>query len=475
MAKFTNKKEQVYDIRLTAYGRYLISIGDFTPEYYAFFDDNILYDSNYAGFPEQQNHTEERILENTQYLEGLVLFDDVDSLINNEELIDLDNLDLTPTKLTPRKDIFRFVEPIGDAYLDGDTQAAPAWKVVALNGYISSSSDVDSANNSKITQLNVDLNYRKVVIDYEIDPDDDRNTFEDPKDIFDVVNSTEMFTDRKVIKLKTDNGMFYIEEANTEILNENFDIEIFKIEQPKCVRATATIRLFEQGDQRLGNGDRIVISDDTTTRTYFWKTSPDAADDCEMQLHSTGTPAENVVNNLIALVKRITGYSGTYPDCKLNLEVGTVSSTTIFGYTSAEFELASIVCGPEGNQPIYPQAQKPVFTYCDTSFTGGEELGETLVKKYFQKETPQVVDGFMVSNTPETNPLQYYNTSSVEYYFNVLIDSDVPSDEACKASEIFNKQSYYVDLDFDCQRTKDENIFFDIYGIATEPDICETS
>ena len=66
MAKFINKKEQVYDLKLTAYGRYLISIGQFVPEYYAFFDDNILYDSNYAGFPETQKHTEERILDKTQ-------------------------------------------------------------------------------------------------------------------------------------------------------------------------------------------------------------------------------------------------------------------------------------------------------------------------------------------------------------------------------------------------------------------------
>ena len=132
MAKFINKKEQVYDLRLTAYGRYLISIGKFTPEYYAFFDDNVLYDSNYAGFPEQQNHTEERILNETQYLESLVLFEDVDSMLDTEEMIDLNNLDLTPTKMTPRKDVFRFTEPIGDAYLDGESQSAPAWKVVAL-------------------------------------------------------------------------------------------------------------------------------------------------------------------------------------------------------------------------------------------------------------------------------------------------------------------------------------------------------
>ncbi len=43
MAKFLDKKEQVYDLRLSSYGRYLLSIGSFKPVHYAFFDDNILH------------------------------------------------------------------------------------------------------------------------------------------------------------------------------------------------------------------------------------------------------------------------------------------------------------------------------------------------------------------------------------------------------------------------------------------------
>ena len=49
MTKFLNKKEQVYDLKLTSYGRYLFSIGSFKPTYYAFFDDNITYDSRYMA------------------------------------------------------------------------------------------------------------------------------------------------------------------------------------------------------------------------------------------------------------------------------------------------------------------------------------------------------------------------------------------------------------------------------------------
>ena len=45
MAKFLDKKEQVIDFKLTSYGRYLLSIGSFKPSYYAFFDNNIMYDT----------------------------------------------------------------------------------------------------------------------------------------------------------------------------------------------------------------------------------------------------------------------------------------------------------------------------------------------------------------------------------------------------------------------------------------------
>ena len=63
MAKFTNKKEQVFDLQLTSYARYLRSIGKFKPAYYAFFDDNILYDKKYASgsVNETQNQVDKRI------------------------------------------------------------------------------------------------------------------------------------------------------------------------------------------------------------------------------------------------------------------------------------------------------------------------------------------------------------------------------------------------------------------------------
>lgn len=49
---------------------------------------------------------------------------------------------------------------LGDAYLQGDTNVAPGWKVVTLNGNISSSYLKDSVNDFKILQVNITLQYQ---------------------------------------------------------------------------------------------------------------------------------------------------------------------------------------------------------------------------------------------------------------------------------------------------------------------------
>jgi hypothetical protein len=121
-------------------------------------------------------------------------------------------------------------------------------------------------------------------------------------------------------------------------------------------------------------------------------------------------------------------------------------------------------------------------------FTSGFESGsielETLNKKYFERTNPQVVDGMMMyPEAPDTHmfgnndPLNL-TSASVEYYFDVLTDTQVDQKAACRGSELFNKDSYYIDLDFECDPTKacedDEEVFYDIYGRAVEePEICE--
>ena len=66
---FMDKKEEVLDIELTPYGKKLLSMGKMKPVYYAFFDDNIMYDSEYGGQEEDQNIIQQRITELTPQLQ----------------------------------------------------------------------------------------------------------------------------------------------------------------------------------------------------------------------------------------------------------------------------------------------------------------------------------------------------------------------------------------------------------------------
>ena len=62
--EFFNRKEEVLDVELTQYGKYLLSIGKFKPSYYAFFDDDIIYDIRYQGLAPNNSIIEGSPVEN---------------------------------------------------------------------------------------------------------------------------------------------------------------------------------------------------------------------------------------------------------------------------------------------------------------------------------------------------------------------------------------------------------------------------
>tara|TARA_R110000824_G_scaffold32672_1_gene105271 strand:+ start:9367 stop:10368 length:1002 start_codon:yes stop_codon:yes gene_type:complete len=333
MAKFINKKEQVFDLRLTSYGRYLFSVGTFKPAYYAFYDDNVVYDKRYthASASENQNNVHNRIKNETQYLESLVLFRDVEETLNSTVGASTEwynQIDITPRMLEPAPDVFRFNAPLGDAYLDGPTQYAPAWKIAGLQTRITSSNPQDTTNGTNIPQLDIRATYIKRTVDdeYDYDPLGPRR----------MSGRTNVFEDEKVIELVNNDPLYYIEEVNTETLTKNFEIEVF-----------------------------LVIT---------------------------------------------SSVSGT---------------------------------------------------------------AETLERKYFRREIPQVQNGYLMSEAPKTVTSDMLTTGSIEYYFDVLLDTQVNQKLACKGAEVFNKESYYVDIDFECGEDKQENLLYDIYGSVTEPEICQ--
>ena len=224
MATFINKKERVFDIELTSYGKYLLSVGKFNPSYYAFYDDNIIYDKQYAHSTatENQNNIGSRI-KDTQYIESLVLFRDVEETLNNGEgASDWYNQNtITSRQQVPTKDVFKMDAPIGDAVIEGDTNKSAAWKIVGLQAKIDSTTQTDTTNNSIIPQLNITAMYNKKVVD--------SNVVLANNSIRNNVIQTATFEDGKQIILDLKDPMYYVEEVNSPIFVKNFDIEIFEV------------------------------------------------------------------------------------------------------------------------------------------------------------------------------------------------------------------------------------------------------
>ena len=284
-------------------------------------------------------------------MEGLVLFEDVENALNNsfDEASRQFTVDLTPTTVPPRKDSFRFTSLIGDAEYGGNAKLAPAWKVVSLNGAIGTSSIKDVKNDINIPQININLDYKLSVKEY-----DPQARYIDI-DLTNTVPPTDVFSDSKIIQLETEHLMIYAEEENTELLVENFEIEIFEIDIDGVPKVCDT----------CDKTDKLI-------RKYF------LADN------------EKIMGGLMTEKSQVQKFDD-------------VMGTRMFGDTDSA------------------------------------------------------------------------NTGSVGYYFNVLKDYEINEMTACKASEIYNKQSYYISLDFDCTFSESEYIpdRIDIYGPTTEPEICQ--
>ena len=451
MAKFLNKKEQVYDLKLTSYGKHTLSIGEFEPAFYAFYDDNVIYDRVYtyrtsgsndpfSQSAEPQNSVHKRVKEETPYLESLVLFEDVEQTTNNDGGYFFD-LDVIPTKESPRNDIFKFDAAIGNAYLSAESkQYAPAWKIVALKGTISSSHYHDSETDTKVPQLNIDVRYTKKIIP----------SSQSPQSLTSSVETTPRFIDGKSIALERDDLLIYGEEVNTEILTENFDIEVFEVvTAAPCTNASGSIQIRSQPEA----DDYIVINNSVDTLVYRFVGS-DTADAGTSRYVTIGASvaatAENLYDKIVA----------NGPDITATYDNSTVVSLT-----------NNIPCAV-GNVSLTSK-EETEGTFHLIGLQGAVNAKKELKRKYFQNEMPQVIDGLMMSSQPQRRVTQQLTTASAEYYFDLYTDSQIMQSVACQAAEEFNRQSYYVDLDFDClQQDDDELVYNDIYGRVTESEIC---
>ncbi len=545
MAKFLDKKEQVIDFQLTPLGRRKLATGKLKPTFYSFYDDGVVYDSKYADFDEEQNSIHPRIKNNTSYTEGILSFEEIEAstppgnylevAIMDTEILPQD-YDISPDKNILQTNKFLFDSAIGDAMFEGEnTQAAPSWKVVTCQGEILSASVRDTrrydfthaeldneAREFNIPQLEVSLYYTKLI-------DKPRNPIE-LTNIPDTIGETPRFIDGNVIRLIRDDLVVYADEINTQLLTENFDIEVFEIidEAVNIGKATATIQISENATPDTLVGKTITINDGVNQATFeFVVDGKDPSDLSNIGVVAPGTTLSGksfefngsqsnltqlfgAMYNLAAAVTNLK-FQNDYPTSPFHKGTDSAGEKTDNGRCTAEdatqtkcirnvsshsldishmpfgFGTSAAVMGAFtlpiqlglvneniGKNGTIVTSDESLITV--TNFTGAINYTATQLKRlFFEKEIPQIVDGMMVTANPVNVLDNFLKTDSVEYYFDVLKDREVDDRIACECSSNFNKNSHYIDLEFDEEVCKDpENeIYFDIYGSVTVPEICE--
>ena len=292
MAEFFDKKEEVLDIQLTQHGKYLLSRGEFDPKFYAFFDDDIIYDTEYAGFIETQNASEGRIFDaprpKTQYV-----FHGVETKLTqvNNLLRSNDGLeeDAKRVQITPDRYLV-FERPLGNS--EPNSTNAPSWKVDFLNSEISSSmldeplvqTYTTSSTGVFLHVPQVNTEYRIVtIVDYE-KPEDFNTSGLTEDEIEKLENAqsrvsmeeggdvlTEIYSDNSYIRKKEDRYVLIdVREQNTEFLYENFDVEVFKVEQDSDNREILHPLNFKRKIDNL-----TMEADEQQLREYFKAPTPD--------------------------------------------------------------------------------------------------------------------------------------------------------------------------------------------------------
>jgi len=217
---FFNRKEEVLDIQLTQFGKHLLSKGVLKPVYYAFFDDDILYDAEFGGITEHQNAIEDRIKE-TPRLKTQYLFHGVETEIHRsiqmqrvraEQDDSLDRNEPEITLLQPEAEKhYASATPLGNSALG--VQNASSFKINFLKGaYTGSVSYISSSAlpTVRIPQLDVELLHKTKIIN---------NRF-----------SLGGFEDGTNIDVERDFLVLEVEETNGFRLNKNFDVEIYEVE-----------------------------------------------------------------------------------------------------------------------------------------------------------------------------------------------------------------------------------------------------
>lgn len=283
--EFFNKKEEVIDLQLTQYGKYLLSLGKFKPAFYAFHDENIVYDSNYAGYSETQNEAEGRIQNNTPNTKVIHNFHSIeDDMVRAVEIKNSGDPELAQLMLqqTPEKSQV-LTNPLANS--DIATDKIPSWNLSLLSGKILTGSTTPTLTLSgsgatlDIPQIEVEMVYEVKVVEGEPRSEEEQQAIQDglydgiPQGVLENMLNTDVISETYEAREYKDGSFFksdhigtngtlllQIIEQNVPQGNDNFEIEFFEIEEVDKLGALNATKITQLNQLRLLEEPDLIVN-----------------------------------------------------------------------------------------------------------------------------------------------------------------------------------------------------------------------
>lgn len=264
---FLEKDSQVFDIKLTQHGKSKLADGNFKPVFYQFFDDDVIYDYEYAGISENQSEIYDRIKDSLR-LEAI------------PESLSVEEKDhLTPEQRRTFNDLFLLKYALGTSELG--ERKAPAFEISFLDGKLENyfQNYSSSIGLIPIPQLSSSITFESYVLQGTRPTEDE---LIDNNGIFDNgLESSELlenfvsnkYADGTFIKIDGEHLLLEIQEHNSLFENENFEVEVFLVEEDMKNRPSLKQLYFSNGEE-IGEDNveyylDIIIDDDIADSDFF--------------------------------------------------------------------------------------------------------------------------------------------------------------------------------------------------------------
>ena len=224
---FFDKKEDVIDIELTPYGKHLLSLGKMKPVYYAFFDDDILYNINSiqsASLTEENTESFDRITVTTPTLRPMKSFIGVETQINRQDLY-LSEKKINHPSVNER--VHYLLNPIGTN--DQTSTQSPAWEVTFIQGDINSATKIIQSNTygyQQIPQIQTDITYTMTIRNENDHAENQRGRNSSP-----YIPSSTVYDDGSYVHLDPQQVLLNILEKNGFNFKDGLEVEVFLVDE----------------------------------------------------------------------------------------------------------------------------------------------------------------------------------------------------------------------------------------------------